>query len=104
MPAPNVSLMDLTFEAGRGTDKKEINAVLTRAAEGYLRGVLGVSDAPLVSIDFSRSPLSSVADLQGTQVVGKRLVRVASWYDNEWGFSERMWDVALLWAKLWSEK
>jgi glyceraldehyde 3-phosphate dehydrogenase len=100
VPVPNVSLVDLTFEAERDTDKAAINASLTAAANGALKGVLGVCDAPLVSIDFSRSPESGIADLTGTKVVGKRLARVAAWYDNEWGFSQRMWDVARLWSSL----
>jgi len=100
VPVPNVSLVDLTFNAKRDTTKEEINEALKKAAAGSMRGVLGISTEPLVSTDFSHSPLSSIADLSGTQVTGKRLVRVASWYDNEWGFSCRMLDVAQYWAGL----
>ncbi len=100
VPVPNVSLVDLTFEASRDTDKKTINEALQQASESTLEHVLGVCHEPLVSIDFSRNPHSSIVDASGTKVVGKRLVRVASWYDNEWGFSMRMWDVAKVWGSL----
>jgi glyceraldehyde 3-phosphate dehydrogenase len=93
VPTPNVSLVDLTFTAGRDTSVEEINAALKAASEGALKGVLAVEDAPLVSIDFNHHPASSIVDLNGTKVVNKRFVRVASWYDNEWGFSQRMLDV-----------
>lgn len=96
VPTPNVSMVDLTFVAGRDTSVKEINALLTDAAQGAMKGVLAVTDAPLVSIDYNHNPHSSIADLTGTQVVGTRFVRVAAWYDNEWGFSCRMADVARL--------
>lgn len=98
VPTPNVSLVDLTFEAKRDTTKEEINELLIAAASGPLNGVLAVSKEKLVSIDFSHNPHSSIVDTTGTYVTGKRLVRVASWYDNEWGFSCRMWDVAKLWS------
>lgn len=99
VPTPNVSMVDLTFTASRDTTKEEINAALEAAANGTLKGVLAVSKEPLVSIDYTHTEASSVADLTGTYVTGKRLVRVASWYDNEWAFSCRMLDVARLWAK-----
>ena len=98
VPTANVSLVDLCFIAGRDTDKDEINAVLKAASQGALKGVLGVSEEPLVSIDFTHTTLSSIADLTGTKVTGKRFVRVASWYDNEWAFSCRMLDVVKLWC------
>ncbi|NBO17888.1 MAG: type I glyceraldehyde-3-phosphate dehydrogenase [Proteobacteria bacterium] len=98
VPTPNVSLIDLTFTAVRDVTKEEINAALEAAANGPLKGVLGVSKEPLVSIDFTGTTESSIADLSGTYVTGKRLVRVASWYDNEWAFSCRMLDVARLWS------
>jgi glyceraldehyde 3-phosphate dehydrogenase len=98
VPTPNVSLIDLTFTAGRDVTKEEINAALEKAAGGELKGVLGVSKEPLVSIDFTGTTESSTVDLSGTYVTGKRLVRVASWYDNEWAFSCRMLDVARLWS------
>ncbi len=100
VPTPNVSLVDFTFTASRDTTKEEINTALQKAAGGALKGVLAVSTKPLVSIDYTHSTESSIADLTGTYVVGKRLVRVAAWYDNEWAFSCRMLDVAKLWASL----
>lgn len=100
VPTPNVSLIDLTFVAQKDVTKEEINAALTKAAEGELKGVLDISREPLVSIDYTHNTASSIADLTGTYVTGKRLARVASWYDNEWGFSCRMLDVARLWAKV----
>jgi glyceraldehyde 3-phosphate dehydrogenase len=100
VPTPNVSLVDLTFNAGRDTGKDEINEALLKAASGNLKGILATSKEPLVSIDYTHSPYSSIADLTGTYITGKRFGRVAAWYDNEWGFSCRMLDVARLWASL----
>lgn len=97
VPVPNVSMIDLTFTSARDVSKDDINAALEKAAGGALKGVLGVSKEPLVSIDFTHTTLSSIADLTGTYVTGKRLVRVAAWYDNEWAFACRMLDVAKLW-------
>ena len=96
IPTPNVSLVDLTFDAGKDVTKEAINEAIIKAASGHLRGVLAVSDEPLVSIDFNHHPASAIFDLTGTQVVGKRFCRVAAWYDNEWGFSCRMLDVAAI--------
>ena len=98
VPTPNVSLIDLCINAGRDTTAQEINNALKKAAEGPLKGVLGISAEPLVSIDYTHTAYSSIIDLAGTNVIGKRLVRVASWYDNEWAFSCRMLDVARLFA------
>lgn len=98
VPTPNVSLVDLTFTAGRDISADEINQLLKTAEAGAMKGVLATSNAPLVSIDFTRHPASSIADLTATSVTGKRFVRVCSWYDNEWGFSGRMLDVAKLLA------
>ncbi len=95
VPTPNVSLIDLTFVAKRETTVEEINDAVVRAAEGRLKGVLGTVDVALVSIDFNHSPLSSAFDLTQTQVVDGTFVRVLSWYDNEWGFSNRMSDTAV---------
>ncbi|MCZ4281524.1 type I glyceraldehyde-3-phosphate dehydrogenase [Kiloniella laminariae] len=95
VPAANVSLIDLVFTAGRETTAEEINQAMRVAAEGPLKGVLDVNDEPLVSCDFNHSPASSTFDLTQTQLVGKRTVRVLSWYDNEWGFSNRMVDTAV---------
>ncbi len=94
VPTPNVSMVDLTFEAGRDTSVEEINSAIREAADGRLKGVLGAYDAPLVSIDFNHNPNSSSFDLTQTTVMEGTLVRVLSWYDNEWGFSNRMHDTA----------
>ena len=94
VPVANVSLIDLTFQSAKPTTPDEINAAMTKAAEGPLKGVLGVNAKPLVSSDFNHNPLSSVFDLKSTQVVDGTFCRVVSWYDNEWGFSNRMCDTA----------
>ena len=99
VPTINVSLVDLTFTAARDTDVEEINAILKAASEGELKGVLNYSDGPLVSSDFNHDPASSTYDATLTKVIDKRLVKVCSWYDNEWGFSNRMLDTALALAK-----
>ncbi len=95
VPTPNVSMIDLTFTAGRDTSVEEINAAIKEASEGRLKGVLGYNEAPLVSIDFNHNPASSSFDATQTQVMGGNFVRVLSWYDNEWGFSNRMSDTAV---------
>ena len=100
VPTPNVSLVDLKFDASRETDTAEINGAIQQAAGGALKGVLETSDAPLVSVDFNHNQASSTFDLTQTQVVDGRLVRVLSWYDNEWGFSNRMSDTAVAMGKL----
>jgi glyceraldehyde 3-phosphate dehydrogenase len=94
VPVANVSLIDLTFQSAKPTTPDEINAAMTKAAEGPLKGVLGVNAKPLVSSDFNHNPLSSVFDLNSTQVVDGTFCRIVSWYDNEWGFSNRMCDTA----------
>jgi glyceraldehyde 3-phosphate dehydrogenase len=94
VPTQNVSLVDLTFTPKRETSAEEVNALLEKAAAGPLKGVLDVTHEPLVSIDLNHQPASSTVDLNATKVIEGRLVRVASWYDNEWGFSNRMVDVA----------
>ena len=96
VPTANVSLVDLTFQASKETSKDEINEAIIKASQGYLNGVLAVSNEPLVSIDFNHHPASSIFDTTGTFVTGKKFCRVSSWYDNEWGFSCRMLDVAAL--------
>lgn len=96
VPVPNVSLIDLTFTAKKETTKDELHAAILAAANGPMKGVLATSDAPLVSIDFNHHPASAVFDLTGTKVTSGRFCRVAAWYDNEWGFSCRMLDVAAL--------
>ncbi|MDX2072789.1 MAG: type I glyceraldehyde-3-phosphate dehydrogenase [Alphaproteobacteria bacterium] len=100
VPTANVSLVDLSFIASKKTTKDDINNALISAANGPFKGVLGTSDEPLVSIDYTHTMESSNADLSGTKVIGGNLVRVASWYDNEWAFSCRMLDVARLWSSL----
>jgi glyceraldehyde 3-phosphate dehydrogenase len=96
VPTPNVSLVDLTFLSAKDTDKDTLNAAIVKASQGSLKGVLAATGEPLVSIDFNHHPASAIFDLTGTNVVGKRFCRVAAWYDNEWGFSCRMLDVAAL--------
>lgn len=100
VPVPDVSLVDLTFTPARDTTKEEVNAILKAASEdGPLKGVLVFSDEPLVSIDLMHSPQSSTVDSLETAVIDGKLVRVVSWYDNEWGFSNRMVDTATAMAK-----
>ena len=101
VPTPNVSLVDLTFTPGRDTSVEEINGALKKASEsGPLKGILAWTDEPLVSIDFNGDPASSTVDSLETAVLDGKLVRVVSWYDNEWGFSNRMVDTAGAMAKL----
>jgi glyceraldehyde 3-phosphate dehydrogenase len=101
VPTPNVSVVDLTFEAARATSIEEINNAIREAAtEGPLRGVLGITDRPLVSIDFNHDPHSSTFATDQTKVLDGTMVRVLSWYDNEWGFSNRMADTAVAMGKL----
>src|SRR5579864_3005976 len=93
VPTANVSLIDLTFDAARDTDAKEVNTLMEEAAKSNrLRGILGINTAPTVSCDFNHDPHSSTFDVTQTQVLDKKFVRVLSWYDNEWGFSNRMVD------------
>ena len=101
VPTINVSVVDLSFVARRETSKDEIDAAMKEASEGRLKGILGVNKKPLVSIDFNHNALSSVYDATQTRVMGGTFVKVLSWYDNEWGFSNRMLDmtVALMKAK-----
>jgi len=101
VPVPDGSLVDLTFTPKRDTTRDEINAILKAASEsGPLKGVLVYSDEPLVSIDIVHTPASSTVDSLETAVIDGKLVRVVSWYDNEWGFSNRMVDTATAMAKL----
>jgi glyceraldehyde 3-phosphate dehydrogenase len=100
VPTPNVSLIDLTFTPGRDTSKEEINNALKAASEGALKGILAYTDEPLVSIDLNHNPVSSTVDSLETAVIEGKLVRVVSWYDNEWGFSNRMVDTAGAIARL----
>jgi glyceraldehyde 3-phosphate dehydrogenase len=100
VPTPNVSAVDLVFTAKRATSVQEINDAIKAAAAGPLKGVLGVTDRPNVSIDFNHDPHSSTFHLDQTKVMDGTFVRILSWYDNEWGFSNRMADTAVAMAKL----
>ena len=99
VPTPNVSLVDLVFQPGRDTSVDELNDALKAAAEGPMKGVLDYTDQPLVSSDFNHYPASSTVDSLETSVMEGKLARVVSWYDNEWGFSNRMIDTAGVMAK-----
>jgi glyceraldehyde 3-phosphate dehydrogenase len=100
VPTPNVSVIDFKFIAKKATTKDEINAAIQRAAEQELKGVLAFTNEPNVSIDFNHNPASSTFHMDQTKVMDGNLVRVMSWYDNEWGFSNRMADTAVAMAKL----
>jgi len=100
VPTPNVSVVDLKFVAKRATTKEEINAAIIAAANGPLKGILGFTDKPNVSSDFNHDSRSSVFHLDQTKVIDGTFVRILSWYDNEWGFSNRMADTAVALAKL----
>jgi glyceraldehyde 3-phosphate dehydrogenase len=100
VPTPNVSVVDLVFEASRSTSVEEINAAIRAAADGRLKGILGYTDQPNVSADFNHDPLSSIFHMDQTKVMDGTMVRILSWYDNEWGFSNRMADTAVAMGKL----
>ena len=100
VPTPNVSVIDFKFVAKRATSKEEINGAVKRAADQQLKGILGYTEAPNVSSDFNHDPHSSVFHMDQTKVIDGTLVRVMSWYDNEWGFSNRMIDTAVAMGKL----
>jgi glyceraldehyde 3-phosphate dehydrogenase len=93
VPTPNVSLVDVTFELEKNVTAAQINALFKEASESFLKGILGFSEEPLVSCDFNGNPLSSIIDAEYTTVIGDNMVKVLSWYDNEWGFSNRMVDL-----------
>jgi len=99
VPTINVSLVDLSFTAKRATSVEEINKLLKTAADGPLKNVLEYTDAPLVSIDFNHNPHSAIFDGTMTKVIDGTMVKVCAWYDNEWGFSNRMIDTTLAWAQ-----
>jgi glyceraldehyde 3-phosphate dehydrogenase len=99
VPTPNVSVVDFKFIAKRATTVEEINSAIRDAANGKLKGILGFTDEPLVSIDFNHDSHSSIFHMDQTKVMDGTLVRVMSWYDNEWGFSNRMSDTAVALAK-----
>jgi glyceraldehyde 3-phosphate dehydrogenase len=100
VPTINVSVVDLTFEAVRATSAKEIDDAVRKAASGALKGILEFNDGPLVSVDFNHNPASSIYDSTLTKVIEGKLVKVCAWYDNEWGFSNRMLDTTLAFAAL----
>ena len=100
VPTPNVSVVDLTFEAARDTTPEEVNNAIIAAADGPLKGILGYTDLPMVSSDFNHDPHSSIFHLDQTKVLDGNMVRILSWYDNEWGFSNRMADTAVAMGKL----
>ncbi|WP_322889262.1 MULTISPECIES: type I glyceraldehyde-3-phosphate dehydrogenase [unclassified Yoonia] len=100
VPTPNVSVVDLTFEASRATNVEEINNAIIAAADGPLKGILGYTALPMVSSDFNHDPHSSIFHLDQTKVLDGNMVRILSWYDNEWGFSNRMADTAVAMGKL----
>jgi glyceraldehyde 3-phosphate dehydrogenase len=100
VPTPNVSVVDFKFVAKKNTTKEEINDAIKAAADGPLKGILGYTNQPNVSSDFNHDPHSSVFHLDQTKVMEGNFVRVLSWYDNEWGFSNRMADTAVAMAKL----
>ena len=99
VPTINVSLVDLTFTAKRATSVDEVNKIMQEAAHGYLKNILAYNDGPLVSVDFNHDPHSSTFDATLTKFIDGTLVKVCSWYDNEWGFSNRMIDAVVAWSK-----
>ena len=99
VPTINVSLVDLSFIAGRKTSKEEIDSLVMAASKGALKGILAYCDQPLVSVDFNHDPASSTYDSTLTKVIDGTMVKVCAWYDNEWGFSNRMLDTAVAWSK-----
>ncbi len=100
VPTPNVSVVDLTFESSRATTVEEVNDAIKAAADGPLKGVLAYTDLPMVSSDFNHDPHSSIFHLDQTKVLDGNMVRILTWYDNEWGFSNRMADTAVAMGKL----
>lgn len=100
VPTPDVSFVDLSFEAKKEVTVEEINNAIKKAADGELKGVLSYTNEPLVSIDFTHDSHSSIFDMSQTKVLGGNFVRIGSWYDNEWGFSNRMLDNILFWMSL----
>jgi glyceraldehyde 3-phosphate dehydrogenase len=99
VPTPNVSVVDLTFNSEKPVTKEAINEALKAAADGPLKGILGVENNELVSSDFKGNPLSSIVDTPLTKTVGSNLAKVISWYDNEWGYSNRVKDLVLFLEK-----
>ena len=99
VPTINVSLVDLTFSARRATSVEEVNQAMKEAAAGPMKGSLAYNSDPLVSVDFNHAAHSSIFDATLTKVIDGTLVKVCAWYDNEWGFSNRMIDTTLAWSK-----
>jgi len=99
VPTINVSLVDLSFSARRATSVEEVNRCLKEASEGAMRGILAYNEEPLVSVDFNHDPHSAIFDATLTKVIGGTLVKACAWYDNEWGFSNRMLDTTLAWSR-----
>ena len=100
VPTNNVSLVDLSFTAKRETSSEEVNRLMKEAAGGAMRNILAYNEEPLVSVDFNHNPHSAIFDATLTKVIGGTLVKVCAWYDNEWGFSNRMLDTTLAWSKV----
>jgi glyceraldehyde 3-phosphate dehydrogenase len=100
VPTPNVSVIDFKFVAKKSTSKEEVNGAIKRAADQQLKGILGITNEPNVSMDFNHDAHSSVFAMDQTKVMDGTFVRVMSWYDNEWGFSNRMADTAVAMGKL----
>jgi glyceraldehyde 3-phosphate dehydrogenase len=100
VPTINVSLVDLSFTARRETSVEEVNRLMKEAAAGSMRGIVAYNDEPLVSVDFNHNPHSAIFDASLTKVIGGTLVKACAWYDNEWGFSNRMLDTTLAWSKV----
>jgi len=99
LPTINVSLVDLAFTPKRATSIEEINRLVKAAADGPLKGILNYTEAPLVSVDYNHDPASSTYDATMIRIIDGTLVKVCSWYDNEWGFSNRMLDTTLAWSR-----
>jgi glyceraldehyde 3-phosphate dehydrogenase len=99
VPTINVSLVDLTFTAKRETSVEEVNRAMLDASQGALKGIVAYNDQPLVSVDFNHDPHSAVFDSTLTKVIGGTLVKACAWYDNEWGFSNRMLDTTIAWSR-----
>ena len=101
VPTPNVSVVDMVLEVARGTTKDEVNAVLKASAEGAMKGIIKYSDLPLVSSDHAGTNESTIVDSDLTLVMGDNMVKVICWYDNEWGYSQRVVDLAELVSSNW---
>ena len=101
VPTPNVSVVDMVLEVGRPTNRDEVNAVLKAASEGAMKGIIKYSDLPLVSSDHAGTDESTIVDSDLTLVMGDNMVKVISWYDNEWGYSQRVDDLAEVVAQNW---